>query len=165
VKYEEIKGSLRIGKRGAGYDVWHTWSGLAVVQRLRLRRFAEQARTELLATGVDFTQSAQKLQASRVRNQWGPVYLKWRGRGYDMTPGGRGLDPVTFEHYSSDTHYGQLVPSEAQADEMRELADRLRRAKRTPVGQLALDPYINEFVLMGLVLCDDTELVWLGDPA
>ena len=48
---------LTMERHGNGWGVYHTESGLPVVDGgLRQRRFAEEARTELLETGVDFTQ-------------------------------------------------------------------------------------------------------------
>jgi hypothetical protein len=113
VKTADVEGGLRIASlRGEGkaWYVEHDASGLEAVGGgfLRQRRFAEQARGDLLATGVDFTLSLQEL-SGKLGPAWPAVYL-WRKRaGQDE------IDMVTGEHYSWSTHYGQVIPSKANA--------------------------------------------------
>jgi hypothetical protein len=104
-------GGLAVREResGHGWMVLHVWSGLnAIGGALRQKRFAEQARAELLATGVDFSQDARELHAQR--DVWGPVYWTWRRRAERTV-----IDVETGEYYAWHVNYGQYVPSAAQA--------------------------------------------------
>lgn len=116
--------------RGEGklWEVIHAASGLPVFSGgyLRQRRFAEQARADFLATGVDFTADSRTVYSQRER--WRAPYALWRFRSHQDE-----IDPVTGEHYSSSTHYGQVIPSAAQA-----AAYRARRAEEAEyAAQLA----------------------------
>lgn len=166
MKYEAVKGGLRVEKQAAGWTVVHDESSLRAAQYLRQRRFAEQARTELLSTGVDFTAPVEVLQSSAIRQVWQDVYYRWRGRT-DCKAYGH-LDQATFEYYPEHTRYGQFIPSAKQAAEMRVLAGMLRAAGRTPVGKVALEvtgTYVNEFAAMGLIMREDDEILWTGAKA
>jgi hypothetical protein len=166
VKYETVKGGLRVEKLRTGWAVLHAWSDLPAVQLLRQRRFAEEARGELLATGVDFTRAARLVQADR--KSWQDVYYRWHNRTHVLGDKLEDLDPVTFEYYPDSTRYGQFIPSAAQAGEMRQLAMTFRLRGRIPVSEVALEVsgrYVDEFARMGLIVRDDTELIWAGAKA
>jgi hypothetical protein len=96
---------------GKAWYVEHAASGLPVFGGgyLRQRRFAEQARYDLLATGVDFTQDRDGLRGHALDTARPAMALWYQRARQDST------DPVTGEHYSWSTHYGQVVPSAAQA--------------------------------------------------
>ena len=125
---------LVVREWGGGWGVYHK-DGLPVVEFLRQRRFAEEALTELLATGVDFTADPATIQ--KLADQWRTVYYKWRQRARAEE-----FDPITGEYYSTHTHYGTFLPSakwaaayrEALAandsDRMRQLADEGNKAVR-----------------------------------
>lgn len=111
----ELDGLAVASLRGEGklWEVIHAASGLPVVSGgfLRQRRFADLARADFLATGIDWT-----LSAAELRGKLGPsqqAYDLWHRRaGQDR------IDWVTGEHYSSSTHYGQVIPSEAHARQL-----------------------------------------------
>jgi hypothetical protein len=108
----DVTGGLAVvSLHGAGrcWYVTHAASGLPVFSGgyLRQKRFAVQARADLLATGSDFTRDAREVGRDR---RGAPVSELWgRRAGQDH------IDPVTGEHYSWSTHYGQVIPSAAQA--------------------------------------------------
>lgn len=108
-----IEGGLEVRKDHTGWTVVHAASGLYAASSLRQRRFAEQARAEFLATGVDFT--ASKHEVYKARDKWTVVYLRWHNRASATD-----IDPETFEYYPSHSRYGQLIPSAELASEMRE---------------------------------------------
>ena len=108
----EVRG-LVVAQQGHGYAVTHAASGLAATPVLRQRRFAEQARDELLATGVDFTQAAGAI--SQGRAQWAEVYHRWQQRARAVA-----YDSATGEYYSPHVSYGTFVPSAAWAQAYRD---------------------------------------------
>jgi hypothetical protein len=113
MKYEHETGGLIVSHRdGCGWQVTHAASGLEAAGRLRQRRFAEQARTELLATGTDFTRETKAIQADR--KQWSEVYYRWASRARSEN-----IDPGTWEYYGTNIHYGQFIPSARWAADMR----------------------------------------------
>jgi hypothetical protein len=109
---EDSKG-LVVRHSGADWGVYHAPSGLPAATGLRQRRFAEEALTEFLATGVDFTADARAVQA--VRKQWEAVYRKWRRRAE-----AKGFDQDTGEYYPVHVPYGMRVPSAKWAAAWRE---------------------------------------------
>jgi hypothetical protein len=118
----ETAGGLTVRKDHFSWRVLHAASGLTVVDGLRMRRFADDARRDLLATGADFTGDARETVAQRDR--FAAVCALWLRRSrQDFT------DPVTFEHYSWSTHYGHAPNSAAKAAELREQAAREREAR------------------------------------
>jgi hypothetical protein len=110
----EVAGGLRIAHldpAAHGWWVEHVASGKpAVAGYLRQRRFAEQLRADLLATGVDFEQDARVVSAPAELERWRPVYYLWRQRARQGS-----IDLVTGEHYSVNSHYGQPIPSQENA--------------------------------------------------
>jgi hypothetical protein len=107
----EVLGGLAVrqSESTSRWEVLHADSGMSAIGAgLRQRRFAEQARAELLATGVDFSQSVKRIQEQR--EVWGPVYWLWRKRAESTE-----IDLVTGEYYNWHVNYGQVVPSAAQA--------------------------------------------------
>lgn len=123
-----VKGGLEVRHDGYGWDVVHVSSGLKAVMDLRLRRFAVQARQELLDTGVDFTADRDSVQ--QARRDWQKVYNVWWERARR-----RSLDPETFEWYASYVPYGTQIPTERQAAMMRENranVDRFYRGELRP---------------------------------
>jgi hypothetical protein len=100
---------------GKAWYVAHAASGLEVHGGgwLRQKRFAVEARADLLETGVDWT-----LSVADLRGQLGaarPVVMLWRFRaGQDE------IDLRTGEHYSWSTHYGQVIPSAGHARRLAE---------------------------------------------
>jgi hypothetical protein len=108
---DEVGGLLVSKSNRGGWAVIHVASGLNAVCYLRQRRFAEQARDELLATGTDFTQDKTAVQRERAR--WADVYYRWNQRVRQD-----GLDPITFEHYAAYSAYGDVIPSAARAAEL-----------------------------------------------
>jgi hypothetical protein len=108
---------LTVNKDWSGWRVAHEASGLEAVSGLRQRRFAEEARTELLATGVDFTASARTIQGQRQR--WADVYHRWQVRVQQGS-----YDNTTFEYYRQSTRYGDFIPSARWAAAMRAATDR-----------------------------------------
>jgi hypothetical protein len=164
VKYEAIKGGLRVAKIPGGYAVLHEDSKLPAIQYLRQRRFAEQARTELLATGVDFTKDKRIVQAARER--WQEVYYRWYNRTHALGDNVPGLDPETFEHYPESTSYSQLIPSAAQAAEMRDLAAMLRERGRIEAAEVEESiPYLFQFERAGVAIHDGDTWIWAGAAA
>lgn len=114
MRYEREVGGLTVRKSGNGWEVCHSASGLRAFDgKVRQRRFAEQARTELLATGVDFT--AEPAEIQRHRPEWKQVYYKWGNRARQSC-----FDRETFEFYGTDIPYSSFVPSAAWAQAMRE---------------------------------------------
>lgn len=112
----DVAGGLRVGKTHySAWQVTHEASGREVAGYLRLRRFAEQARAELLATSTDFTGSQPEVAADA---RWFPVAALWRHR-VRRPDTVHGMDPDTFEHYSHAVRYGDVIPSEAHAAELR----------------------------------------------
>jgi hypothetical protein len=163
MRYETVKGGLRVEKLAGGWAVLHEESQLPAVQYLRQRRFAEQARDELLATEVDFTMHKTVIQLSA--SHWKDVAFLWRARTHAQGEKLLDLDPVTFEYYPDSTRYGQFIPSAAQAEEMRKLAGTLRARGRVREGMADVPEtrrYIAEFKRMGLVVRDGDELIWTG---
>jgi hypothetical protein len=110
--YEETRGGLRVIWRRTGWAVEHAATGLSAATGLRQRRFAEQARDDLLATGTDFTRPAAEI--SRDRARWAPVYYLWKTRA-----GQESYDAATYEYYGSSVHAGTFVPSAGWAAAMR----------------------------------------------
>ena len=108
----ETEGGLTVASDVTGWGVWHDASGLPAVTKLRLKRFALQARADLLSTGVDFTASKREIQ--KARRQWSEVYYRWAARSRAT-----GLDPETQEFYPKHSQYGQLIPSAAKAAQLR----------------------------------------------
>lgn len=111
-KTDVVDGLEVTSLRGEGtcWYVAHAASGLEVHGGgwLRQKRFALEARADLLATGVDWTLSAADL-SGQLGAAW-PVVALWRKRaGQDE------IDLRTGEHYSWSTHYGQVIPSQAHA--------------------------------------------------
>lgn len=107
-----VLGGLRIEQQNTGWVVVHDESGLGATPGLRQRRFAEQARDDLLATGVDFTRDKQAVSADR--KLWAEVYWRWQQRAKQTS-----YDDTTFEYYSPDTKYGTFIPSAQWAAAMR----------------------------------------------
>jgi hypothetical protein len=114
----DIAGGLRVVSlrdEGKAWFVIHAASGLPVFGNgfLRQKRFAVEARADYLATGVDWTQSAEalrgKLEATRA------VHALWARRaGQDH------IDMVTGEYYSDFVRYGQVIPSAEHAKRLAE---------------------------------------------
>ncbi len=100
-----------------GWAVIHAASGKPAVSGLRLRRFAEEALRDLLATGMDFTQDSATVQ--RKRCYWAEAYYLWKRRSE-----AKDLDPETFEYYPKHSRYGQMIPSAAMAARLRKEAER-----------------------------------------
>jgi hypothetical protein len=104
-RYEETRGGLRVTRQGTGWAVVHAATPrLAAVTGLRQRRFAEQARDDLLATGVDFTRDPGGI--SRDHAAWADVYYQWRKRTAQES-----FDDSTGEYYRASCHYGTFIPS------------------------------------------------------
>jgi hypothetical protein len=108
----EVIDGLAVRKGNSGWTVVHEASGLYVSSGLRLRRFAEQARTEFLALGVDFTGTREEVLSKA--ESWRVVIAKWRQRALQTH-----LDLDTLEYYGHFVHYGQVVPSARLAAELR----------------------------------------------
>lgn len=115
MKTTDVVGGLRV-RQLHSYQAWHVEheaSGKPVfVGHLRQRRFAEQARADFLATGIDFTLSAEDLRGKLEPMH--AAYALWMRRAHQDK-----IDLVTGEHYSDSTHYGQVIPS---ADHARAIA-------------------------------------------
>jgi hypothetical protein len=110
---QDITGGLAVTSlRGEGkaWYVAHAASGLEVHGGgfLRQKRFALEARADLLATGVDWTLSVADL-SGKLGVAW-PAVALWRSRARQDE-----IDWRTGEHYSWSTHYGQVIPSAAHA--------------------------------------------------
>lgn len=115
-KTPDVVGGLALAciPRGNGWYVIHAETGVTATHGfLRQKRFAVQARADLLATGVDFTASPKEIGARR--EEWAGAYRLWRRRADQDS-----IDLVTGEHYSWSTHYGQVIPSEAHAKRIAE---------------------------------------------
>lgn len=111
--YEETRGGLRVIWRRTGWAVEHAASpGLSAATGLRQRQFAEQARDDLLATGVDFTRPAAEI--SRDHARWADVYYLWKVRA-----GAGSYDSTTYEYYGSRPHADAFIPSAKWAAAMR----------------------------------------------
>lgn len=114
----ETLGGLEVTSlRGEGkaWYVAHAASGLEVHGGgwLRQKRFALEARADLLATGVDWTLSVADL-SGKLGAAW-PVVALWRFRaGQDK------IDLRTGEHYSWSVHYGQVIPGAEHAKRLAE---------------------------------------------
>lgn len=116
-KIDVVDGLEVTSLRGEGkaWYVAHAASGLEVHGGgwLRQKRFALEARADLLATGVDWTLSVADL-SGQLGAAW-PVVALWRKRaGQDE------IDLRTGEHYSWSTHYGQVIPSAEHAKRLAE---------------------------------------------
>jgi hypothetical protein len=116
--YQQILDGLIVTSlRGEGkaWEIIHAASGKPVLRGgwLRQRRFAEQARADLLATGVDWTLSASDLRGKLDAARPAVALWSWRARQ-------DGIDLVTGEHYSWSTHYGQVIPSAEHAKRLAE---------------------------------------------
>jgi hypothetical protein len=113
-RFEQEAGGLVVSRQdGCGWQVTHAPSGaVAFPGWLRQRRFAEEARAELLATGVDFTRPVRDVSADRKR--WSKVYFRWAERARSEN-----IDPDTWEYYGTSLHYGQFIPSARWAADMR----------------------------------------------
>lgn len=110
------EGGLAVENLSGGWAVLHKASRLSVVTGLRQKRFAIEARAEMHATGVDFTQDAAGLHwGSPDADRYKHVMQKWQERAKREN-----LDPDTFEYYSKHSRYGQVIPSAAKAAELRE---------------------------------------------
>lgn len=96
---------------GKAWYVEHAVSGVPVFGGgyLRQKRFALECRADLLATGVNFELPLDGLRGGALRPAWRVMQL-WKQRAQQDS-----TDPVTGEHYSWSTHYGQDIPSAAQA--------------------------------------------------
>jgi hypothetical protein len=110
----DILGGLAVvSLRGEGkcWYVEHAGSGLDVHggSGLRQKRFAVEARADLLATGVDWTLSVADLRG-QLGAVW-PVVTLWRKRAGQV-----GVDLVTGEYYPAFTPYGPKIPSKANAE-------------------------------------------------
>ena len=112
MKYERTVRGLTVDENVHGWRVTHADSGLEAVSGLRQRRSAEQARDELLATGVDFTASSQEIQTRR--KEWSEIYFRWQARVSQVC-----FDDTTFEYYSRSCSYGTFIPSASWAAAMR----------------------------------------------
>lgn len=108
-------GGLTVTIAGSGWCVIHAGSGYFVAQGLRQRRFAEEARAELLATGTDFTLPPRELHAPGTRELWVFPYAKWRARA-----GSREIDRETWEYYGRKVPSGTWAPPPEWAARMRE---------------------------------------------
>lgn len=90
------KETLRVerGNKAWGWAIIHSASGNTLLERgLRLRRFAEAARDELLATGVDWGKAADQLtEEDRLRSI--DTWRRWTSRTRATH-----LDPETGEWY------------------------------------------------------------------
>jgi hypothetical protein len=110
---QDVEGGLAVVSphgEGKHWYVEHEGSGLPLFGGyLHQKRFAAQARADFLGTGVDFTAGQPLVTAHR--NSFGPVVTRWRRRAMQDR-----VDPVTGEHYSWMTHYGQVIPSRAHAE-------------------------------------------------
>ena len=110
---EDVEGGLAVVSlrdEGTAWFLIHAASGLPVFSGgfLRQKRFAVEARADFLATGVDFTQTAQELSGKLEPTRG--VHALWAHRANQDR-----IDLVTGEHYSWSTHYGQVIPSAAHA--------------------------------------------------
>lgn len=93
LKHDIDGGLMVVRERGQGWRVVHAASGKAAHSgHLRLKRYASEARAELLATGVDFTRDAKAI--SKDHKVWREVYFRWSGRAAYS-----GHDPETGEWY------------------------------------------------------------------
>ncbi len=112
--YEQDKGGLRVVQHDSGsWAVVHAATPeLSAAAGLRQRRFAEEARDDFLATGVDFTRPAREI--SRDHARWADVYYKWQRRARSTS-----CDDTTFEYYGGRVHYGAFIPSARWAAAMR----------------------------------------------
>jgi hypothetical protein len=120
---ETLGGLTVTSLRGEGkaWEIVHAASGKPVLRGgwLRQRRFAEQARADFLASGTDFTLSADELHRTGSLKAAYPAVLLWTRRAMGSDHGQlRGIDLVTGEHYSWSVHYGQVIPSAAHAREL-----------------------------------------------
>jgi hypothetical protein len=105
---------LVLACQGRQWTVLHAGSGAPVyLTGLRQRRFADQFRSDLLATGVDFT-----APASEVARHLGEIRAVCRL--WDRRASATCVDPVTGEYYNPYVRYGQFVPSKAQAERIAE---------------------------------------------
>lgn len=115
----DIAGGLEVTSlRGEGkaWYVEHAPSGKPATRGyLRQKRFALEARADLLATGVDFT--AEPAAVVIERDRWKRVAALWAMRANQDH-----IDMVTGEHYSWSTYYGQVIPS---AEHARRIAEAL----------------------------------------
>jgi hypothetical protein len=114
----DVVGGLAVTSlRGEGklWYIEHASTRLSVVRGgyLRQKRFALQARADLLATGVDFT--ADPATIVIARDQWRHVAALWAMRASQDR-----IDWRTGEHYSYSTHYGQVIPSAEHAKRLAE---------------------------------------------
>jgi hypothetical protein len=122
---ETLGGLTVTSLRGEGklWYVAHAASGLEVLRGgwLRQRRFAEQARADLLATGVDWALSAPELRSGGKLDAARPAVVLWSqralGANHDQL---RGIDLRTGEHYSWSVGYGQVIPSAQHAKRLAE---------------------------------------------
>lgn len=96
-----VKDGLVVQQWYRSWGVYHEKSGSPAVKGLRQRRFAEEARDELLATGVDFTADVKAVQAAN--EQWKPLYYEWRERARAKV-----FDRTTGEYYGTGISYGTL---------------------------------------------------------
>jgi hypothetical protein len=117
----DVIGGLSVEQHWTGHfwDVKHAGSGLNAAGYLRQRRFAEQARGELLALGIDWTADKRAVAAELRAPRALVVHDRWDRRV--RTPGN---DPTTHEWYSAHVTVGTARPnSAARAAELR-AADR-----------------------------------------
>lgn len=117
MKAPDAEGGLQVVSlhgKGAAWYVEHAPSGKPATRGyLRQKRFAVEARTALLATGVDFTADPAAIVIERDR--WKRVAGLWAMRASQDE-----IDLVTGEHYSWSTHYGQVIPSAEHAKRLAE---------------------------------------------
>lgn len=123
----DAQGGLVVRHESGGWGVWHAASDLSAATGLRLRKFAEEARTELLATGVDFTADQRAIAAEHKK--WSAVYHRWRTRARSTS-----IDPDTYEYYSAFIRYGTKVPNAGQAALMREDPENIELFSRGKLG-------------------------------
>jgi hypothetical protein len=116
-KFEVTVHGLTVEKTAAGWQVIHAESGVPAwgSGALRQRRFAIEAREELLATGADFTRPRSELAGRGDRKAIQAVLDRWRARTRRAA-----FDAATFEYYSEYIPWGAFVPSAAWAAAMRD---------------------------------------------
>lgn len=115
-RLDTVGGLAVVSLRGEGkaWYVEHAPSGKPATRGyLRQKRFALEARADLLATGVDFT--AEPAAIVIERDRWKHVAALWARRAHQDH-----IDMVTGEHYSWSTHYGQVIPSAEHAKRIAE---------------------------------------------
>jgi hypothetical protein len=112
----DIIHGLGIEKQHHAWRVFHASSGLEVAGGLRQKRFAAEAREDLLRTPVEWGMTADELHKSGALNgsEARETVALWKARARRDD-----LDPDTFEYYGWSASYGQEVPSAEKAAEYR----------------------------------------------